>query len=112
MHIQINDMRLIKQLFSLVFFIGFASLLSAQKPAEVMSGPMLGPVEFRTANVWIELKEGIDEVSLLYWPKSKTKTSAKKIFQKKTTTGFPNIYKWQVPQLEPGSSYQYNVVAG
>ena len=77
-----------------------------------MSGPMLGPVEFRTANVWIELKEGIDDVSLFYWPKSKTKTSAKRIFQKKTTTSFPNIYKWQVPQLEPGSSYQYNVVAG
>lgn len=100
-----------KTFFILAFLI-ISTVTVAQKPAEVVSGPMLGPVEFRTANVWIELKEGIDDASLLYWPKGKTKASAKRIFQKKQVTSFPNIYKWAVPQLEPGSSYEYNIVAG
>ncbi|NCU06209.1 MAG: hypothetical protein GXC73_19805 [Chitinophagaceae bacterium] len=42
-------------------------LASAAK-AQLVSGPMLGPVELRTAKLWIEVKPG-SSADLWYWKK-------------------------------------------
>ena len=47
-----------------LFFLIFNIHLSAQ----LVSGPMLGPVELRTAKLWIEVKPG-SNVVLFYWKK-------------------------------------------
>jgi alkaline phosphatase D len=72
---------------------------------------MLGPVDMRTASVWIELKEGIDEATVVYWQSGKSKQAAKKVAQRKPNTSFPNIFKFQIPALEPATSYEYDVVS-
>ena len=73
---------------------------------------MLGHTELRTSNIWIELRENVTEASVVYWQKAKSKTTAKRIKETKTQASFPNIFKWQVTALEPGTAYQYNIVAG
>ncbi|WP_207495599.1 alkaline phosphatase D family protein [Aridibaculum aurantiacum] len=95
-----------------LLFLFLTSYLFAQKPAGVVSGPMPGHIDMRTATIWVELKEGIAEAILLYWPKDKPKATAKRIVMKKDYTAFPNTYKWQLPQLEPATTYLYNVVMG
>jgi alkaline phosphatase D len=91
-------------------FILLVLVSYSQNPAQVVCGPMLGHVELRTANVWIELKEGIDEATVQYWPAGKAKTIAKKINVAKSYSSFPNIFKFNITALEPATSYQYQVL--
>ena len=48
--------------------------------SQVVSGPMLGPVEYRDAKVWIEVTQQVKSVALQYKKKGDTKT--KTIFYK------------------------------
>ncbi len=99
--------------FLLVLFLfTLSSIAQAQKPAEVVSGPMLGHTELRSTNIWIELKPGFEEATLVYWPKVQSKAGAKKLVLKKNSAAFPNIFKWEVPALDPGATYQYQIVVG
>jgi alkaline phosphatase D len=102
-------MQLLKHRF-LFFGLLISLVATAQNSSQVISGPMLGHVELRTANVWIQLKEGIDEATVLYWPTGKSKAVSKKVIEKKAAAAFPNIFKFNIPQLEPASSYEYQVL--
>ncbi|HEU5167034.1 MAG TPA: hypothetical protein VFU29_15895, partial [Chitinophagaceae bacterium] len=52
-----------------LFFSVITSLRS-----QVVSGPMLGPVEYRDAKIWIEVSQQVKSVSIQYKKKGDTKT--------------------------------------
>ena len=84
-----------------IFFLFFNIHLSAQ----LVSGPMLGPVELRTAKLWIEVKPG-SRVTLQYWKQGEMKFF--KTMQKQT-----NIDDWFSPLvfyvvgLDVNTTYEY-----
>src|SRR6185503_6731805 len=51
----------------------FFSIISG---SQVVSGPMLGPVEYRDAKIWLEVTQTVRSVSLQYKKKGDTKTKA------------------------------------
>ncbi len=82
-----------------LIFLAFAA------KAQLVSGPMLGPVELRTAKLWIEVKTG-STADFWYWKKGQL--SAAKRISKKT-----NVDQWFAPlqfdavDLEPNTTYEY-----
>lgn len=84
-----------------IFFLFFNIHLSAQ----LVSGPMLGPVELRTAKLWIEVKPG-SRVTLQYWKQGEMKFF--KTMHKQT-----NIEDWFSPLvfyvvgLDVNTTYEY-----
>ncbi|MBY0476496.1 MAG: alkaline phosphatase family protein [Chitinophagaceae bacterium] len=66
-------------------------LFSLELRAQLVSGPMLGPVELRTAKLWIEVKPG-SRVTLQYWKQGEIKFF--KTMDKRT-----NIEDWFSPLL-------------
>lgn len=53
-------------LFTALFFLIITSVRS-----QVVSGPMLGPVEYRDAKVWVEVAPQVRSVSLQYKKKAR-----------------------------------------
>ncbi|MBL7727129.1 MAG: hypothetical protein JNM68_05570, partial [Dinghuibacter sp.] len=56
-------------LFKLLFFVFVSATSYAQLPADIISGPMAGNVDMRSAQVWAEVKPGT-QIALLYWPRN------------------------------------------
>ncbi len=79
--------------------------LSVTLHAQLVSGPMLGPVELRTAKLWIEVKPG-SRVTLQFW-----KQGEMKFF--KTMNKQTNIDDWFSPLvfnvvgLDVNTTYEY-----
>ncbi|TDH26095.1 hypothetical protein EXU57_11390 [Segetibacter sp. 3557_3] len=84
---------------------------TAQNKRDVVAGPMMGQVELRSGQVWIELKEGIPAALIRYWQKGKTRATGKTITVQKLDAGFPNVYKFDITGLEPATTYEYQVGA-
>jgi alkaline phosphatase D len=82
-----------------------ALLLMLQGVAQLVSGPMLGPVELRTARLWVEVKPGTT-VDLWYWKKGE-------ILNAKRITKRTNADQWFAPvifdvvDLEINTTYEY-----
>lgn len=79
--------------------------LSVGVQAQLVSGPMLGPVELRTAKLWIEVKPGSDVV-LQYWKKGNL--NSYRSLQKKTDRNdwfSPLIF--DLVGLELNTTYEY-----
>ena len=57
-----------KKLWLIFFFIPFL-YAGAQSlpPGAIVSGPMLGQVEMRTAKLWMKISSDVTSVSLIYW---------------------------------------------
>ena len=55
---------MIRQL--LIATVAFSSLQSVSQKKEIISGPMLGPVELRDAKIWLEVSSDVKSVSLQY----------------------------------------------
>ncbi|MFN8265831.1 MAG: alkaline phosphatase D family protein, partial [Chitinophagaceae bacterium] len=92
--------------FISAIIIAFASLnVALPATAQLVSGPMLGPVELRTAKLWVEVKPG-SSVLLQYWKKG---NPAGAIAMSKST----NRNDWFAPvsftlvNLEPNTTYEY-----
>jgi alkaline phosphatase D len=93
-----------KRFLLLFLFIVFQQSFNISY-AQLVSGPMLGPVELRTAKLWIEVKPG-SSVILQYWKKGEIKSV--KWMEKKT-----NMNDWFSPVvfnlvgLELNTTYEY-----
>ncbi len=86
-----------------LIFVSF----SAQ--AQLISGPMLGPVELRSAKLWLEVKPGSDVV-LQYWKKGEINTF--KWLQKKTDRNdwfSPVIFNLVGLELNTTYEYQFSI---
>lgn len=90
------------------FFFSFFLLVSVTASAQIISGPMLGPVELRTANIWVEVKPG-SNIILQYWKQGEMNFF--KTIEKRT-----NAEDWFSPLLfnivglEVNTSYEYRFV--
>jgi alkaline phosphatase D len=86
------------------------SIANAQQ-SQLISGPMLGQVELRTAKIWIEVKPGA-KVELSYW-KSTQKNTLQKIRKSSNVSDWFGAMVFDLVGLDIGSEYQYEVrVAG
>ena len=98
-----------KKVILVCVFLNFAQILFAQKNINIISGPMLGYTEYRTAQVWIELKENITNAVLIYTPDSAKLSMPKKITIN-TNGEFPNIFRFTATGLEPSITYNYKIL--
>lgn len=88
-------------------YLSLFIFLSFSIHAQLVSGPMLGPVELRTAKIWVEVKPG-SSVVLQYWKQGEMKSF--KSIEKKT-----NMNDWFCPLvfdvvgLEMNTTYEYKL---
>mgnify|MGYP002779673987 CR=1 len=96
-----------KHLFSGLIFFGliFCSFLAS---AQVISGPMLGPVNLRDASVWVELEPGV-KTARLQWSKKGSSVVQYADPAKPLSNRF-NTVLFEVGGLEPATTYNYKVI--
>jgi alkaline phosphatase D len=95
-------MKILIQLLSFAF-ISCAAV--AQPLPEIISGPMPGNVDMRSAQVWVEAKPG-SQLAMMYWPKSQPNNRKMATAASTEFMGFRTI-KYSLLALEPGITYEY-----
>jgi alkaline phosphatase D len=75
---------------------------------QIVSGPMLGPVELRDAKVWIELAPSVRSVKLLLNKKGEAK--ARTISYNGMLGNEFNPVQFTIGGLEPNTSYEYSIL--
>ena len=75
----------------------------------VVSGPMLGQVELRTASIWIQVSSDITSAALIYWKQGHPETSRKKIYDGTLGKEF-NPLRIDIGGLEINSVYEYQFI--
>ncbi|NOT37049.1 MAG: alkaline phosphatase family protein [Saprospiraceae bacterium] len=93
------------QLLHIMFFLFSIHLATAQ----IMSGPMLGYIELRTAKIWCEVVPGT-KTELIYW-KVGNANSTQKAY--KNFNKFMNFETqiFDLVNLEPGTKYMYQIIS-
>ena len=99
-----------KTFFLLLLFACSFSNLQAQNNT-VVSGPLLGHIDLRTAKVWMQYKPGINNIMLRYGVKGSNKSNFKTAFFYPELSMYHNIVVYELVGLEPGTSYEYNLVS-
>lgn len=99
-----NDPILMKKLHLLLFL----GLISSEINSQLLSGPMLGPVELRTASIWCETKPG-SNLKLEIWPEGAL--DQKRSLNSESFVRFKHqIDKFNLVDLQPGTDYSYQLV--
>jgi alkaline phosphatase D len=83
----------------LIFFTAIPAM------SQLVSGPMLGPVELRTAKLWIEVKPG-SSADLWVWKKGQM-ASAKRMVKKTSSDQWFAPLVFDVVALELNTTYEY-----
>jgi alkaline phosphatase D len=95
----------------LIFY--FMSVLAANaqpvKPSAIVSGPMLGDVELRSAKIWLQVSSDIHTVSLEYWKESEPDKRKQKRFEGRLGSEF-NPVQLEIGGLDIDSRYQYRFI--
>jgi alkaline phosphatase D len=101
-------MKFVHSVFYLLLFIFIDSTSLAQSSSNIISGPMLGQVELRSAKIWVEVRPGTP-VELWYWKKG-SMTTARRLSES------PNPKAWFAPitfdlvALDMNTTYEYQVL--
>ena len=90
----------------LPLFFFFVSINSTE--SQVVSGPMLGPIEYRDAKIWIEVTQHVKSVSLQYKKKGDTKTKTV-LYRGQLGNDF-NPLQITVGGLEFNTTYEYQFI--
>ena len=90
-----------------LFITIFTSFFSLAQP-RIISGPMLGPVEFRDAKVWIEVSPEVKSVSLQYKKKGITNTVKTILYKGELGNEF-NPIQFTVGGLDINTTYEYKI---
>jgi alkaline phosphatase D len=107
-----------KAMKKIVFLLLLSSqLVIAQKKqavtatvSPVVSGPMLGPIELRSAVIWLEVDPMVKKLAIQWWKKGSPVTQAKtKQYNGALGNDF-NPVKIEIGGLEVFSTYQYQFV--
>ena len=94
------------RLFISLSFLFFSTISFAQK-SEIVSGPMIGHTELRTAKIWVEFTEGIKDAQLIFSEKGKPwRKKAKTI---SNVNPYFNVVHYELNDLQPGTSYEYEL---
>lgn len=75
----------------------------------LISGPMLGYVEHRTALVWVEVDKSVKKAAIKYWKKGALNTALIKVFDGKLGKEF-NPIKFELNGLEMNTEYDYQIL--
>ncbi|TCZ74873.1 alkaline phosphatase D family protein [Flaviaesturariibacter aridisoli] len=86
----------------------FALLGVFVAPAQLVSGPMLGPVELRDAVIWLEVGPATRSVHLVCTPQGGG--APVRLDQKIEATGTYTPIRFVVPDLEPATTYKYSLL--
>jgi alkaline phosphatase D len=92
------------RLYSILFFL----FLFTSVQAQLVSGPMLGIVELRTAKVWVEVKPGSSAV-ILYWKKG-TMNSFKSLEKKTRKEEWFSPLTFDLVGLDVNTTYEYQIL--
>lgn len=89
----------------LIAILAFSSLQSVSQKTEIVSGPMLGPVELRDAKVWLEVSSEVKTVSLQY--KKRGEEESRSIVYKGELGNSFNPVQITIGGLDINSTYEY-----
>jgi alkaline phosphatase D len=95
----------------LIFYLIPALCVQGQplKPDAILSGPMLGQVELRTAAIWLQVSPDISSVTLMYWKEGHPETSGEKKYEGALGREF-NPIRIDIGGLDVDSRYEYQFV--
>jgi alkaline phosphatase D len=88
--------------------LSFFLFLIADGRSQVISGPMLGPVEYRDAKIWIEVSQSVKSVSLIY--KKKGESKAKTVLYKERLGNEFNPLQITLGGLDVNTTYEYQFI--
>jgi alkaline phosphatase D len=91
-----------------IFFLSLFLFRGILTYAQVISGPMLGPVELRTAKLWLEVVPGT-KVDLWYW-KKEAFIDAKKIGKVTTSEQWFAPLQFVLTDLSVQTEYEYQFI--
>src|ERR1700760_46284 len=99
-----------KKLWLIVYFVPvmFVRAQSIHK-GSVVSGPMLGQVELRTASIWIQVSSDVSSAALVYWKKGHPETSRKTVYSGILGKEF-NPLRFDIGGLDINSIYEYQFI--
>lgn len=87
-----------------VLFLFYTAIVNGQ----LISGPMLGHIEYRTAKIWVEVKPGT-LVDLWYWKKAEQ--PVKKISKSASQENWFGTLVFDIVGLDANTTYEYAVVS-
>lgn len=93
--------------FITVFIILFSTIFTAKAQELILSGPMQGYTEFRTAKIWVEVAPEAIELSLEYGKASGSERDTIH-YTGKLGQEF-NPVTFDLTNLEPGTKYSYTI---
>jgi alkaline phosphatase D len=95
----------------LIFYFVPVLFLQAQtlKPGTIVSGPMLGQVELRTATVWLQVAHDVSSVSVAYWKETDPTEYLQKNYDGPLGKEF-NPVQIEVGGLDFNTSYRYQFI--
>lgn len=79
----------------------------AQRRDGIVSGPLLGHTELRTANIWVQFSPHISSASILF--RQKKSSEKLKMIKKQMQGGEFNTAMFTLTALEPGKTYKYYI---
>ena len=96
-----------RKLWLIFYFIPFAVVRGQNVKKEVVvSGPMLGGVELRTAKIWLQVSPDVHHVVLEYWKAGHPETSKQKNYKGILGEEF-NPIQMEIGGLDVNCRYQY-----
>ena len=96
-----------RKLWLIFYFIHFGIAQGQSFPkGSVISGPMLGAVELRTAIVWLQVSAEVRAVTLEYWKAGHPKTLRQKKYTGELRAEF-NPIQMEIGGLDVNSRYRY-----
>jgi alkaline phosphatase D len=99
-----------KKLWLIFYFMPFLVIQAQQlKTKAVIAGPMLGPVELRTASVWLQVSADISTVSLSYWKTGHPETVWRNNYMGILGREF-NPIQIEIGGLDMNSQYSYQFI--
>jgi alkaline phosphatase D len=97
--------------FWLIFYlipIGVAKAQSAE-PSAIISGPMLGGIELRSAIIWLQVSPQVRSVSLEYWKEGEADKRRQKYFEGRLGSEF-NPVQLEIGDLDMNCRYQFRFI--
>lgn len=93
---------------TLIFSLVLSGLWLQAQEKRVKSGPVLGYAEMREALIWLQLEDK-GAAQIRYWPsESNEESRLSEVVYTSANTG--NTAKLNLPGLEPGTTYDYEVL--
>ena len=99
-----------KKLWLIFYFIS-VTVARAQSPKtnDIISGPMLGQVELRTASIWLQVSSEITSAELNYWKQGHPERTWQKIYDGTLGKEF-NPIRFDIGGLDINNTYEYQFV--